>query len=298
MFRPVMNQRRRTPVPAEIPKSETPQLNAQLSQPPMRGRLRAPRPRPPVEMTATGPFALGPMNRPSSRQRSAAPRPAPAATIAPPTSTAATIADDYTSDDEGVRFIDIRRVQDLDAMAPQSLLEPPGVKKEEKDSDVPQGDTQALELSDNEPEEGEADVAGRFASSLQGGGSDQGLFLFQFPQVLPQFSTVPPNLRAKDEDEVMPEASDSAGAALPPAPEGEIGRLDMYRDGRTVLMIGDVPFELNDGCETSFLQQLMLLDPNNQEAICLGELSNKFVATPQLDYLLRSDEEHNQVSGS
>ncbi|WFD34969.1 hypothetical protein MCUN1_001815 [Malassezia cuniculi] len=285
VFRPVMAQRRKTPVPADVPaKQEAPDMPrpAAARGPGRGGRARPSSMRPPVEMTATGPFALGPTEAPSSsRSRTAIPRPvsvgiAPAASSSGTSMMSAHV--DSALDDDGVRYIDMRRVQDLDAMAPQSLLEPPEgrIKKEVKKEGA--NTSQALDLSESETEEDEADIAERFSATLESNGSDQSVFLFQFPQVFPQFSATPVDLQAKEpkeEDEEMPEAKYGAGAAqqpLPtppapaPAPEGQIGRLDIYRNGRAVLMIGDVPFELNDGCETSFLQQLMLLDPGRQEA--------------------------------
>ena len=204
-----------------------------------------------------------------------------------------------TTDDDGINFIDMRRVQDLDAMAPQSLLELPRdkVKEEVKAEGAENSTAQALDLSDSEPEDDEADIARRFTSTLESGHSDQNVFLFQFPQVFPQFSAVPSDLQAKNEDGVEPEVVD-AGIAPSPAPEGQIGQLNIHADGRAVLMVGDVPFELSDGCEVSFLQQLMMLDPERQQAVCMGELDNKFVATPQLEYLLREDEARMHALGS
>lgn len=295
MFRPVMAQRRRTPGPAEMPKKETvaqEPLAQPAQRPPTRGRGRTSAARSQPEMSASGPFALGPIEH--GRARATAPRP-----VAPLVTAPGAAPEQQTTDDDGINFIDMRRVQDLDAMAPQSLLELPRdkVKEEVKAEGAENSTAQALDLSDSEPEDDEADIARRFTSTLESGHSDQNVFLFQFPQVFPQFSAVPSDLQAKNEDGVEPEVVD-AGIAPSPAPEGQIGQLNIHADGRAVLMVGDVPFELSDGCEVSFLQQLMMLDPERQQAVCMGELDNKFVATPQLEYLLREDEARMHALGS
>ena len=53
-----------------------------------------------------------------------------------------------------------------------------------------------------------------------------------------------------------------------------------------MLRLGDIPFDVMSGSETSFLQEVMILDPERQEAQCLGELNSKLVVTPSLEHFM------------
>ncbi|KAH9924784.1 RNA polymerase III RPC4-domain-containing protein [Fomitopsis serialis] len=122
------------------------------------GRGAAPRP-PPVEMTASGPFAMGPALAGTSARRTA-PRsnfaPAipqtPGALGAGLTQTTAPAlkrekardalgkAEDeeeaYSDPDEGVEIVDMERIRDMDWMAPESLAREREVKKRSKAAKV------------------------------------------------------------------------------------------------------------------------------------------------------------------
>lgn len=296
-FRPVIPQRRRTPSagpPGEARQSsEAPKVTPTPAQPPR------PRVRPPVEMTASGPFALGPMEKPSTSRAASAQRPVMSSQTSVSQTRGAPAAA-AANDDEDDFSIDIHDVHQLDAHAPQPLLQaPPQFKREKTEvkteaeemedvemrpaepaEDVNQA--QALDLSESEDEEGEDELAGRFVSSIEQGESEGQTFLFQFPRPFPRFRSTPEPVAKPDveDDQVVP--------VDPPAPatHGQIGNLQIFRSGRAVLHIGDIPYEVTSGCETSFLQQVMLLDPQQQHALCLGELHAKLVATPDLSYLL------------
>lgn len=275
-FRPVMPQRRRTP------NVSTPQVKSEAEERPKPSRPPPrPTPRPPLEMTATGPFALGaaPSSSASSSRRAAALRAGTPAVMSMVTAAAAPSA----SGDTEARGVDIEHVHELDDMAPQSLMQaPPSIKREKPSAkpepmdDVPDvNQSQALDLSDNE-DDAEEETASFLSSSLQSGSPLGQLFLFQFPQSGLSFQ------RAEGSADEAPKTEDGA----PAAPEGHIGHLDVYPSGRIVLRIGDMPYEVGGGSESSFLQQVMLLDTERQSAECLGELNGKVVVTPQLDYLM------------
>ncbi|WFC95832.1 hypothetical protein MBRA1_002486 [Malassezia brasiliensis] len=223
------------------------------------------------------------------------------------TSVASAQAGTSVAEDDEDFSIDIHDVHQLDAAAPQPLLQAPPqfkrekseVKKEAEDMDdvemTPADATedvnqaQALDLSESEEEEDEDALASRIVSSIGQGESEGRTFLFQFPRPFPQFRTTQePVAKADvegDDDAVVP--IDPA----PPATHGEIGRLEIYRSGRAVLYVGDIPYDVTSGCETSFLQQVMLLDAEQRQAMCLGELSAKMVATPNLSYVLAHAED-------
>lgn len=68
--------------------------------------------------------------------------------------------------------------------------------------------------------------------------------------------------------------------------EGLVGKLDVYRDGRVFLRFGELVMEVTGGSQSTFLQQVMLLDPSNKTATTLGELHRKFIVSPELDCML------------
>ena len=312
-FRPVIPQRRRTPSAAPAPDGQQSTATPEPKRVPSSAHPQRPRVRPPMEMTASGPFALGPTDKPSSSRAAAAQRPAMAAapgarpTRPSATSSIAGQAGAGAGDDDEDFSIDIHDVHQLDAAAPQPLLQAPLQFKREKTEvktetadmedvemtpaeateDVNQA--QALDLSESEEEEDEDALASRIVSSIGQGESEGRTFLFQFPRPFPQFRTTQePVSKADvegDDDAVVP--VDPA----PPATHGEIGRLEIYRSGRAVLYVGDIPYDVTSGCETSFLQQVMLLDAEQRHALCLGELSAKMVATPNLSYVLAHAED-------
>lgn len=200
----------------------------------------------------------------------AAPPPAAAAAAAAAAPGTATATD--------TTGVDIELVHELDDMAPQSLLKaPPSLKREPSptkaelpDTPADVNESQALDLSDNE-DDAEEEMTSFLSSSLQSGQPSGQLFLFQFPQTALSFQHAE-----------GPKAENDTDAPV----EGLMGQLDVYPNGRIVLRIGDMPFEVAGGSESSFLQQVMLLDADRQSALCLGELSGKVVVTPQLDYLM------------
>ncbi|GAK66779.1 uncharacterized protein PAN0_014d5003 [Moesziomyces antarcticus] len=68
--------------------------------------------------------------------------------------------------------------------------------------------------------------------------------------------------------------------------EGLVGKLNVYRDGRVFLHFGELVMEVTGGSQSTFLQQVMLLDPSNRTATALGELHRKFIVSPELDCML------------
>ncbi|KAF7770628.1 hypothetical protein Agabi119p4_6602 [Agaricus bisporus var. burnettii] len=179
-----------------------------------RGRGRgAP---PPVEMTASGPFAMGPTLAGNQTRR-----PAPRADFTPavPTASSSSVAlgqnltrttaptlkgldkgkakvkeeeeEVYSDPDEGVEIIDMNNIGHMDWMAPESLREERKLEKVKVDSDV--ADTRnALDLSESEGEEELEDLIEDFAakndldtdSTLR----EDRLYFFQFPAPFPKFT--------------------------------------------------------------------------------------------------------------
>lgn len=69
--------------------------------------------------------------------------------------------------------------------------------------------------------------------------------------------------------------------------EGQIGRLDIYRDGRVQFNFGNgLVMDVTGGSQSSFLQQVMILDPQQQKATTIGEIDRKFVVAPEITSML------------
>lgn len=318
VFRPVIPPRRRVSG-AQESTADTPPVPAPTD--PAPAHARRPPPRHSGEMTASGPFALGPTEQQRrAPQRSAVERapagalPARADAKAPVSASAAGDGNGNGSeDDDGIEVVDIHRVHELDDMAPRALqrgtnesrIKKEEVKKEpEHDSNPPAEDVnyaQALDLSESEEEEDDDNLAQQFVSSMSMEDGENPMFLFQFPHAVPEFGATGGDSFAKEtKDEIVIDEELSTAPSEAAAqeqsegrknPEGLIGRLDVYQNGRVLLKLGSTPFDITDGCETSFLQQVMVLDATDQTAQCLGELESKVVATPNLGYLLRQTHE-------
>ncbi|KDN53354.1 hypothetical protein K437DRAFT_253046 [Tilletiaria anomala UBC 951] len=109
-------------------------------------------------------------------------------------------------------------------------------------------------------------------------------------------------VKKEDGDEKKPVTTKRKGP-----PEGRIGSLNLYRDGRVAFHLGRpaadraaaaadsenantrdnlVVLDVTGGSPATFLQQLMVLNPNAGTATSLGEIERKFVVTPDLDHVL------------
>ncbi|KAI9319646.1 RNA polymerase III RPC4-domain-containing protein [Dichotomocladium elegans] len=141
--------------------------------------------------------------------------------------------------------------------------------------------------------------------------TDGELLFFQLPTIIPR-------LEAEKEDEEMEnikrENSDPSDKAkeLPPAvkkaaleeamqnlslkdiPEGQIGSLIVYKSGKIKLKMGDVLFDVRQGMQSSFLENVMMVDTESEDQkkmIDLGHLTQKFVCMPDMDALLAGEED-------
>ncbi|PWN20301.1 hypothetical protein BCV69DRAFT_283176 [Microstroma glucosiphilum] len=69
-------------------------------------------------------------------------------------------------------------------------------------------------------------------------------------------------------------------------PEGMIGRLQVYKDGRVEMHFGKIVMEVSGGSQTTFLQDLALLDASTRRATLLGEVHRKFTVSPNVENML------------
>ncbi|KAL9933755.1 hypothetical protein V8E36_007413 [Tilletia maclaganii] len=74
-------------------------------------------------------------------------------------------------------------------------------------------------------------------------------------------------------------------------PEGQIGEITIWKDGSVKLHMGSIVMNLSAALQHTFLQHVMALDDVNHKAYTLGELQQKFIATPDIDYTLADYEQ-------
>ena len=159
--------------------------------------------------------------------------------------------------------------------------------------------------------------------------ADDELLFFQLPSVMPKFEEHIQNEgdkegegeeggdeeedkkdKKKDEDVEMKDKV-KLEKGLPPAakipaleeamqslelsemPEGQIGKLVVYKSGKMKLKVGDVLLEVQQGMRSSFLEDVMVLDTESDDkkkVIELGHIVQKFVCMPDMDALLEGEE--------
>ncbi|KAF5351547.1 hypothetical protein D9758_007173 [Tetrapyrgos nigripes] len=215
-----------------------------------RGRGRG-APRPPVEMTASGPFALGPAmvgnnaRRPIPKSNfTPIPTPSnetrlgaglsntPAPSVKKEDKGKAKVMDDeetYSDQEDGVEIIDIEKIGDMDWMAPESLKkerQPVKIKKEDSGG-TSGGDinlSNAVDLSESEDEEELEDIIDDFNQNVEletdPSLRQDKLYCFQFPSPFPTFkaaNTAPAvsssTKRVTFAEETKPESSQAATSA-------------------------------------------------------------------------------------
>ncbi|KAI7890953.1 RNA polymerase III RPC4-domain-containing protein [Mucor mucedo] len=145
------------------------------------------------------------------------------------------------------------------------------------------------------------------------------LLYFQLPTVVPQFEK--PKEEEKEDVEmteektetvVKTEGGEEAEKVLPTAakkstleeamsqldlddmPDGQIGKLIVYKSGKMKMKLGNILLDVNQGMQSSFLENVMVIDHESEEtkkAIELGHIVQKFVCAPNMDALLKDDED-------
>lgn len=138
--------------------------------------------------------------------------------------------------------------------------------------------------------------------------AEEELLYFQLPTVVPKFEK-------PKEDEVMDDVktetvegeNDLPAAAkkstleeamanleLEDMPNGEIGKLIIYKSGKMKMKFGNILLDVSQGMQSSFLENVMVVDHESEEtkkAIELGHIVQKFVCAPNMDALLKEDED-------
>ncbi|KAJ3051155.1 hypothetical protein HK097_007867 [Rhizophlyctis rosea] len=301
--------------------TEEPKEDAFFNQPSAgrgrgRGRGRGQRPKMEEMMVASGPFALGP----AARGASAVSAPsrggggggfdAVAARRKPinkdemfdikdESGEAMEIDGQFEDDSADVGFDPADIWSPVSLGGPQHLMKKEEAKKERKIKIKPEpggpspapievDDYDAINLVDEKP----------VTSFPEETGTDE-LYFFQFPAVLPQMEN--PNNNVMEIDDGPGQASESgangtgvvkadpdAAPKTSTGPEGKVGKLVFYKSGKCKLKIGDIYFDIAPGSESNFLQNVASIDTAGGKIHLLGNLTKRFVCTPDIEMLLNS----------
>lgn len=98
-------------------------------------------------------------------------------------------------------------------------------------------------------------------------------FIFQLPSVLPYGN-------------VDGESSAPASCQMSRMPDGEIGKLRIYKSGRVELVMGELSFQVDQGSECNFDQQLACVCAEENEIMLLGPAGRRMVVTPNVEQML------------
>ncbi|KAF7370758.1 hypothetical protein MSAN_00709200 [Mycena sanguinolenta] len=255
------------PTPDTVPRDPARGRGRGRGQGDGRGRGRGV-PRAPVEMTASGPFAMGPTMAGNNARRSV---PRSNFTIPTPTVDRSALGagltrkekdkpseedeEIYSEPDEGVEIIDMEDVRQMDWMAPESLRKErrsakKKVKKEEPIDAAIEAEpaveidaANALDLSESEEEEEFEDLIEHFARqeavaedpSLR----EERLYFFQFPSPFPTFASpaapIPdsvPEPVADSSTKRVSFADDTKPGSLPGSARGSMAPPDAPADAK------------------------------------------------------------------
>ncbi|KAJ3152947.1 hypothetical protein HDU86_005402 [Geranomyces michiganensis] len=146
------------------------------------------------------------------------------------------------------------------------------------------------------------------------------LIFFQFPSVLPKFNTPPEDLEmlstappptaptstastaaaggasgrpqsaraAKAEAaKIKAEAEASNATPAPPAgPDGRVGQLLVYKSGKMQMRMGQIVFDVTLGPQPTYLQSVVAIDGLKGACHVLGNVSQRYVCTPDVEGML------------
>ncbi|KAL9550152.1 hypothetical protein MBANPS3_004858 [Mucor bainieri] len=140
--------------------------------------------------------------------------------------------------------------------------------------------------------------------------AEEELLYFQLPTVVPIFEKPKnddPNadVDMTDDGDVKTEAAENtlpaaakktasledamANMELEDMPDGQVGKLIVYKSGKVKMQFGSILLDVNQGMQSTFLENIMVVDHESEDskkAIELGHIVQKFVCAPNMDALL------------
>ncbi|KAF5092816.1 hypothetical protein D0Z03_002683 [Geotrichum reessii] len=121
---------------------------------------------------------------------------------------------------------------------------------------------------------------------------EQKLFFFQMPVLAPKFEAPVDADEADEENADMRVVGDSAdnaakqSAAITRYPEGMAGKLRVHKSGKLTMLLGNIVMEVSQGTEAKFLQDVVVMSPEEQKAYLIGQVTRKMIVAPDVDVLL------------
>src|SRR5690606_33204723 len=108
--------------------------------------------------------------------------------------------------------------------------------------------------------------------------------LIQFPSHL-QVAPLPKEEKKKKKSAQVIDDNDYE-TVLRQLPEGEMGKLRVYRSGRTELVVGSTVYQYQQGSQSTSYPPVVTL--GDGQCLEMVQLSQRFICTPSLDSLLQT----------
>lgn len=147
-------------------------------------------------------------------------------------------------------------------------------------------------------------------------GMENSLYFFQFPVVLPEFESLKlddPPVKAENDDDVIMvdedqkeeekaangEASSAETATIRAfskgveqvkhqIPSGTGGKLRLHKSGKLTMTLGNIVMEVNQGTESNFLQDVVVMNEEEKRAYLIGQIARKMVVSPDITQISSS----------
>ncbi|KAK4517516.1 uncharacterized protein ATC70_000855 [Mucor velutinosus] len=140
--------------------------------------------------------------------------------------------------------------------------------------------------------------------------AEEELLYFQLPTVVPIFEkpksedpiadvdmTEDGDVKSEATENTLPAAAKKttlledamANMELEDMPDGQVGKLIVYKSGKVKMQFGSILLDVNQGMQSTFLENIMVVDHESEDskkAIELGHIVQKFVCAPNMDALL------------
>ncbi|EGF79971.1 expressed protein [Batrachochytrium dendrobatidis JAM81] len=268
-----------------------------------RGRLEA-------EVTASGPFALGPAQRGAIQ----APRRMGDFTATIKHETEDMLFDDAIEDgqDSSVVFsgdifspltIDhnknLRRIFKSERSAQEHVARSK-LNSEHVDDDIltiedPLSTPMELDENEDENENVEYTVDGEVEDNIKSELAIGDLLFFQFPLMLPKMADEDATTTTVEGDAFASNSRSESARSQPSTQTqsqpkhqfaGKAGQFIVRKSGRTTLMIGGVEFEVKHTPVINFTQSVTYIDQEINSLYFLGDVQNRFVCSPSVNSLI------------
>lgn len=113
----------------------------------------------------------------------------------------------------------------------------------------------------------------------------------QEPHTTQQKQSQPNNVNSATADEEDEKKAQPQYCTLNTLPEGQIGKLKIYKSGKTELWLGEHKLIVNKGTQVGFLQDVVSVETDEEKKsgnmTVLGHIGHRLVCSPDLESLVR-----------